>query len=755
MRTIWINDKSEKGEVVGQEKYLELLKGMLLSRDPKRRVIVVVGMAGIGKTTLAKCICRDPDIVARFTIFDRWGREHGLDGWATVKTYRGDIFQCLLPFHRPFLNTGDQSYNEVMRGHLRSHLSGTRYLIVLDDMGDLTDWNQLKGALPDEGNGSRILVTTQNADLVGALRASPHHVLRDPFLDEDASWQLLRRAVFGASCHEHDCPYELERAGRMIASGCEGLPLAILHVGKLLRGEERTAERWRALEESDSLFDNKGLSAALSPSYRSLPTHLKHCFLYMGLIPKGTGIRTAKLFQAWIAEGFVEKRRSSSRSLEATADGYLNELVAKSLVLVRDRRSLGGTKTCRVHVVYRCFCVAVAHDHEFCHVISKLHANSFPRGIRRQPRLCFHNNIILGFKQVRVMLVSVVSSKRSVLCYGPRHQYPVEADFRPFKLLRVLDSLALRFYEFPDQVLCLVRLRYLAITYDGEIPKSISKLRNLQVFIVRRHRVVKSAYAPVSYLPMEIWYLDKLRHLQCTGYDLLDPSSIGLDGSFLLENLVTLSGVSAHSCTRGVLARMPKLAKVGIRIEPAPSTSEIFNPFGDFEQLYDDFESFKCVFVRPGLASHVIPLVTPSFPINITKITLSGCGFPWEYMSVIARLPNLQVLKLRCYAFSGPVCVLNESGFSRLRFLLLEDMDIKCLVADRYGCLQALECLIIRHCYKLEDINLDERVPHEMLEVQGCSPTTEAWARKVLGTRSDQCRVHIHSSRNDDSKHKS
>ncbi|GFP88498.1 putative late blight resistance protein homolog r1b-8 [Phtheirospermum japonicum] len=154
-----------------------------------------------------------------------------------------------------------------------------------------------------------------------------------------------------------------------------------------------------------------------------------------------------------------------------------------------------------------------------------------------------------------------VSNARSLLCFGPQHPHPLRM-YLHFPSLRILDALAIRFYKFPHQAVQLVELTYLAITYDGEIPASISELRNLETLIVHRHHLsLKSSAAPV-YLPMVIWELSKLKHLQCMGFDLPHPTKeYGFDGSVILENLSTLSGVSAHSCYHGVLERMPNLMK--------------------------------------------------------------------------------------------------------------------------------------------------------------------------------------------------
>ncbi|KAL3628906.1 hypothetical protein CASFOL_027952 [Castilleja foliolosa] len=534
--TSWSRD-----DIVGQDKNLKMLKDVLLDHNhTKLQVVPIVGMVGIGKTTLAKCIYDDPHIQENFS--NR--------AWLTVSP-EYPIDGCVLL------------------------------------------------SLIDNKNGSRVILTTKNADLA-CYTCYNKYMLRDPFLDDDESWNLLCKLVFtndSASCPSGP----LEIIGRKIAKGCEGLPLAIIEIGKILRGTQKTVQKWKEVEESDNPLIvgadvNTPLSKELYRSYKNLPPKLKACFLYMGILPRNTEIRTSKLIELLVAEGFIQKR--NFKNIEVTAEDCLDDLVSQSLVLVRKHSSIGATKTLGMHFVFRSLCITETPKEGFLYIVKKLDADGYPQGTinSQQQRLCFHNNVVFGFKQVHESLESI-SSARSLLCLGPHHPYPVHV-YLPFRLLRVLDLVTLRFYEFPNQVLGLVWLRYLAITCDNELPPSISRLFNLEVLIFHRHHIILSLDHPVNYLPIEIWNLHRLRHLHCIGYDLPDPSM--LDGSVFLKRLKTLSGVSAHSWTEGVLKRMPKLKKIGIRMVQSTHNDlvENFGFFNNFGSPYD-LDRFKCVVLNP------------------------------------------------------------------------------------------------------------------------------------------------------------
>lgn len=93
------------------------------------------------------------------------------------------------------------------------------------------------------GNSSRILVTTRLVNL--SFELNNNYSLRMKFLDEDSSWDLFSKSVFG----EEGCPPKLEGIGKKIVENCRGLPLSIIVVGGLLRKMEDAEECWESSRE--------------------------------------------------------------------------------------------------------------------------------------------------------------------------------------------------------------------------------------------------------------------------------------------------------------------------------------------------------------------------------------------------------------------------------------------------------------------------------------------------------------------------
>ncbi|KAL2253894.1 putative late blight resistance protein homolog R1B-16 [Sesamum indicum] len=704
---------NDQSKMVGLEDEVSGIKNLLINRlSSELKVFVIEGMAGIGKTTLARQVYEHPSISSTFDC----------RLWVKVGT-KCQMKEIMLGILAKLnLDNIDEIHETELLDYVRRSLRDRKYLVVLDDVWSKEICYELELLFPCNLNGSGILLTTRIQDV--ARYDDSNHRIRKSFLDKEDSWRLLRGKVFG---EEESCPPQLEEVGKRIAEKCEGLPLAIIAVAKHLCIADKTPEYWKVAEdEIPAIFSaDEVMSKKLMLSYNHLPQHLKACFLYLGVFPHGYRIPVSKLIKMWCAEGFLDRHKWNS--LEGTAMECLLGLVNTYVVLISAFSSSLKIKTCKVHSVFWHLCTKQADEEKLFHIMNS-NANQH---IERQRRLCIHNNILFGIKDVRKSMASV-SNARSLLCTGPHHEYPVPKCLC-FSLLKVLDAATIRFYEFPNEVVELIFLRYLAFTYNGKLPASISKLQNLEYLIVQQYLSILSFEACRPYLPMEIWDMRKLSHLQVMGSDLPDPSP----DSVPLRRLSTLLGISASSCTKKVFGKIPNLKRLGIQVELALDVPT--KPLCCFDHLPYRLESLKCVIVNPKV------VVAERLPVSIfelrylRKVTLTGLGLPWHDMSSFGKLPRLEVLKLRCNACRGPVWKSDEVRFRGLRYLLLEDVDLEKWDADCFS-FQMLQYLSIRHCYKLKKIPLEIgktiqfRGPPTLkgIELVDCGESVVASAKQIV-----------------------
>ncbi|CAA3031201.1 late blight resistance homolog R1A-10 [Olea europaea subsp. europaea] len=700
-------------------------------------------MGGIGKTTLAMNVYSDSFVAYHFYIC----------AWITIsQQYRiREILLSLLEELGVLTNKLCKESDGKLKELVYKSVKGRRYLIIVDDVWSTNAWNDIKMLFPDENNGSRILLTTRIKDVADYVSSNKtNHLMR--FLNEEESWNLFCQKAFGGP----NCPPGLVDVGRNIAKNCQGLPLLIVVIAGLLAKDNKPLDYWEYVAANlSSIIAEKDdhCTEILTLSYNNLPPHLKPCFLYMGAFPENYEIPVSRLIKLWVAEGFVNPGFGQIENVNVDwiaknyvnvdwiAKNYLTDLIGRNLILVGQIGSIDGRiKTCRMHDLLKELCVRMAHEENFLLVKSR-YLRFLPEEASFKRRLSIHDDASYSGREDDITMQSMYHV-RSFIYNGWDDTRLHSYYYFGFQLLRVLDMVGVELSGFPEEILLLFNLRYIAIACHAVIPASITGLWYLQTLIVEDPTGIASE------LPIEIWDMQYLRHLKFSR--VFVPAPPTARSLFLLRDLDTLSMLD--NLDYDISQQMPNIKKFGIHYNS--KSSHFLNSIFQLKKL----ETLKILFDEPANSIFIdilrqnSPFIDIFGPSSLKKITLERGRIDWKYMRIFGSLPNLEVLKLREYAFQGREWIPNEGEFLTLKFLLIWETDLVHLRANstHFPC---LEHLILRNCSKLVEIPSDiGDIPTlQIIEIDCSSPSAADSAKKILDDQqslgNDGLKVFIHPTK--------
>ena len=340
-------------------------KGGHEERSP--HVISLLGMGGIGKTTLAQLVYNDLAVKAHFQ--SRM--------WVCVSEPFNDVRVAKAIIQEVGgLSPDNNTELETLLKSICNLIKGRKFFLVLDDVWieDYTIWEPFKLALQYGAQGSRILVTTRK-ERVAEIMGSAYRINLEALSDEDC-WLIFSKIAFLEKSLQQ-CK-QLEDLGREIAKKCKGLPLAARTLGSLMRFK-KSKEQWKNVLDSSlwKLEDvEKGLFAPLLLSYYELPFTMKRCFSYCAIFPKDYVIYTNDLVKLWMAQGYLDLEENMDMELEIIGEEYFENLAMRSFFQDFEKDECNDMiRSCKMHDIVHdfaqlimkneCFSIEVNGDKEF------------------------------------------------------------------------------------------------------------------------------------------------------------------------------------------------------------------------------------------------------------------------------------------------------------------------------------------------------------------------------------------------------
>uniref|UniRef100_A0ACD5TCR3 Uncharacterized protein n=1 Tax=Avena sativa TaxID=4498 RepID=A0ACD5TCR3_AVESA len=661
--------------LVGIDGPREELVSRLVDTEKKLKVISIVGFGGLGKTTLAK------------QVYNKIGGQFDRKAFVSV-SQRPDMtsFLCGLQLKLGMEESSRVCEVQDIIDRLREHLMHKRYLIVVDDLWDESAWNIISCAFPEDGNGSRIIVTTRLGDVASGVCLHDRECIykMNPLQEQD-SRRLFFNRVFGS---EDGCPPQFKVVSAEILKKCGGLPLAIITVASLLGScRARSRNEWESIRDSLSAkFATKPtleeMRSILNLSYMHLPLYLRACFLYLGMYPEDHKIRKVDLVRQWVAEGFVSNLHGSN--LEDVANSYFHELINRSMVQPEDTLC-GEVLSCSVHDMMRDLILSKCSEDNFisvaydCEDLARQHGCQY-----KVHRLSL--KLRAGFAMSGT-IASSLSQIRSFSWFGESKYTP---SLLQFKYLRVL---VFEYANHRDMVVDLTtvghlfQLRYLKVSAASgsiELPTEIRGLVHLETLDID----VQSAQS----IPSDITMLRCLSHL-------ILPHDIGLPNG--IGNMKSLHTLRCYCLGKSSLEDIEGLGKLTNLRELTLTKSYKFDMVkAGVDALVSSIgklRDLKSLYLACNLEHYVDLLDTLSDPpLRMKELRLRGWPF-YKVPKWIGDLECLHTLFLCIEQLStDDIHILGQ-----LSSLVYLSLKVLCIPRDRAaiicaGLFPVLECLALR-----------------------------------------------------------
>ncbi|KAM4082221.1 hypothetical protein ACJW30_11G154800 [Castanea mollissima] len=462
-------------------------------------VVPIVGMGGIGKTTLARLIYNDKRVEEYFD----------LKAWVCVSENFDSFKIAKAIFEQVTSSACDIQDISLLQNKMKEKFMEKKIFLVLDDVWNesYNDSVELLKVFRCGAKETKIIVTTRSEKVASNVRTVAAFHLKQ--LSDEECWSLFEKHAF-INGKASEFPI-LEDIGKKIVQKCKGLPLAAKTLGGLLRCEQDPKE-WTMILKSDiwNLPEEKNsILPALRLSYHYLPSHLKRCFTYCSIFPKDYEFEREELVLLWMAQDFLQQSKGNEE-MEEIGKRYFDDLVSRSLF----QQSSTNESRFIMHDLVNDLATFISG--EFCF---RLEEENELNEITEKTRhfSCYEG----GFDDSKKFEIPYVAEglrtflRESIYC---RQEHDKRGKtigdlLEEFKALRVLSLSNIRVMELPNFVDNLKHLRYLNIrnTEIKHLPDSLCNLYYLQTLILSRY---------ITKLPTNMSKLINLRYLDNSEADM-------------------------------------------------------------------------------------------------------------------------------------------------------------------------------------------------------------------------------------------
>ncbi|AQK38906.1 hypothetical protein ZEAMMB73_Zm00001d023304, partial [Zea mays] len=704
------------------------------------KIVSIVGVGGLGKTTLAKTV---HDMLKKQfspSAFISVGRTPNLN-----RTFEKILVELDAKYKQVDMTRWDL---EQFGKELHEFLQNKRYLIVVDDIWDVGSWEAIRYGLKNNNCGSRIIMTTRNFELVTKVE----EVYRLKPLSNENSKKLFYKRIQSQEGESLDDELSTE-----IIDKCGGIPLAIIAIASLL--VERPCEEWSKVYHSISLGNGDNTTKILSYSYYDLPSYLKPCLLQLSIFPEDYQFDTNAAIWMWIGEGLVHLEKEEG-SLFVVGERYFKELVNRSMIQPIEDKYDRLVEVFRIHDIVFDLIRKLLKDEDFITLLDSGGQHSPQASLRREKKTCVprsdcklrrlavRNHHVQRFPEDIMDIPEALRSLNIIYC-----NIAIMTPLHSFRVCRVL---CIEYSYVPISLKHLgklLHLKYLELygTPVDELPKEIGHLRSLQTLLL--------VNTGLDELPPAVCSLTRLMCLMAEGFKRLPADKMGNLTSLEELRLESIVGQSATQALVAELGKLTRLRVVNITFSEELEESlqealvqSLFNLWGLQElalsskwsqqgsAMWGDWEpprQLRRLIIKGIIFSRQPRWINRSCMAHLCFLSLAVHAVEAQDLDNLARLPELRYLKLDGVSWP-PRYDTGPDDFRNLRFC-----DVGTMLVFHMGAMPRLEELVFGVCVLLEqcptmdviedlDLGLDNLLSLEQVTVVvDCSGATAAKVQEV------------------------